>query len=145
MPMPVQFLLLSRRLSQLCSKHFATLFNTDHKSVIYIFPYFPHCLLSVGFFLAPGRAEINNTNLILEMSSKEQHPLVYSSHATSFPAAGSSSTWGTALAHPQSCTRRHEHPDAHSLLAIAISFVSNLEEVKVYNSIYIITFSRWYL
>lgn len=143
--MPVWFSSLSCGWSKLRSKHFTTLFNNKHKSVLYILPYFPHWLLSVGFFLAPGRAEINNTNLILETSSEEQHLWVCCSHASSpLPAAGSS-TQDTALVHPGSCTEGCECPSTRCLLAITVFLVSNLEEGKVYNNFYMITFRCRYL
>lgn len=143
-PMPGQFPSLCQRWSELRSKYFTTFFNNNHKWVLYILPYFPHRLLPVGFFLAPGRAEINNTNLILEPSPEEQHPWVCSSRAVSPPAAGSGAR-GAALAPPRSRTGGRERPGTHSLLAITVPLTGRVEEGKVYNKVYMITFSLWFL
>lgn len=142
--MLVWFSSLSRRWSKLHSKRFSKLFNNKHKPVLHILPCFPRWLLSVGFFLAPERAEINNTNLILEMPSEKLHLRAYSSHAMS-PTAPGSGTQGTALAHPWLCTSRHEHPGTQALLVITVSLASNLEGGKVYNNVCIIAFSLGYL
>lgn len=142
--MPVWFSSLSRGWSKLRSKHFTTPFNKKHNSILYILPYFPLWLLSVGFILAPGRAEINNTNLILETSSEEQHLWGCSSHTT-YPPSSRQRHSGHGTAPPGSCTRGCECPGIHSLLAITAFFASNLEEGKVYYNVYMITFSCWYL
>lgn len=141
MPILVWFSSPSHRRSKLRSKHFTTLSNNKPKSVLYILLYFPHCLLSVGFCLAPGRAEINNTNLILETSLEKQHPWLGSLHAMAPPRQQAAAPGTRCWPIQRGC----EHPDTHSLLPITVSLASNLEDRKVYNNLYIITFSCWYL